>query len=192
MLRAVPGAKWGLYQALSNPVRLYIGQQKANPSKPFLVPWWCPSFGERWHPSFLLSFDPHVASQDPRWRCTNQETLCFTQFGPWSFQSVKQLQSMGRWYILFDCIYIVGVKAKIALDKVKHSRKTIQGYGDATPELSLKLAPPKQKTLRVKWRSWAMIISLQWEVVLCLEARCPQTLGSYSPIGTKRWWCCVL
>lgn len=186
VLRVVTGAKWGLYQPLSNPVRLYIGQQKANPSKPFLVPWWCPSFGERWHLFFLVSFDPHVPSQDRRWRCTNQEALCFTQFGPWSFQSGKQLRSMATWHILFDCIYIVGIKAKIALDKVKHSRKTIQGYCDAMPELSLKLAPLKQKTLRVKGRSWAMIISLQWEVVLCLGVRCPQTLGFYYPIRTEK------
>lgn len=147
VLRVVTGAKWGLYQALSNPVRLYIGQQKANPSKPFLVPWWCPSFGERWHLFFLVSFGPDVPSQDRRWRCTNQEALCFTQFGPWSFQSGKQLRSMGTWHILFDCIYIVGIKAKIALDKVKHSRKTIQGYCDAMPELGLKLAPLKQKNI---------------------------------------------
>ena len=147
VLRAVPGAKWVLHHASSNPVRLYIRQQQPSSSQPFPVPWWCPSFGEWWHQLPPVSALTQMCLlRIPQGDAQTKRQLCFSQFGPWSFHPAKRSGFTGTQYILFDCIYMVGVKAKIAPDKVKHTRKTIQGCCNrgARPKLSLKSTLLKQ------------------------------------------------
>ena len=105
--------------------RLYFGQGQLSSTQLLPEPQSCPSYWESLVTTLLhMPALTHLCL--PRIPQGDAQTKrhCLMHFSHWPFHAAKQSRFAGTQYILFSCFYMVGVKAKIAPDRVKHASKT--------------------------------------------------------------------